>query len=220
MESTTISNEYLCAEHNIPGWECQCEVYCEHGISTPYYLLQSLYENQKNKPWFNKRCICSQHDPSDAQYARWRGNITPTVTKTNEDNRSGNWYLVTLTQPDTDKSVLKRLQAAKKVLRSKQVSPEQWCYSIELTAKGTPHIHIALFTYKYPEYRIIKSFNDGHNVDIQREKFNVRNYVVKDETKPTPEMLATWGLEGWFFSSVNYSGPLPDSPKIISSPGV
>lgn len=128
-----------------------------------------------------------------------------------KSSKPGNWYLITLTQPEQDKTVSRRLECCGKVLKSKQVKAEQWCYSIELTQKGTPHIHIAVFTYAYPEFRVISKFNDGHHVDVLREKFNVRNYVVKEETKPTAEQLAEWGLETWFFCSENYSGPRPEN---------
>lgn len=132
--------------------------------------------------------------------------------KERAEAKPGNWYLITLTQPESDKSVSRRIECCKKVLVSKQVKAEQWAYSIELTERGTPHIHIALFTYAYPEFRVISKFNDGHRVDVTREKMNVRNYIVKNETKPTPEQLAEWGLDNWFFCSENYSGTRPENP--------
>lgn len=217
--TTTYDQEFLCPEHNEMCWECNCDgQYCPHDRFVDGASAKLHHRLNKAKPWYLKRCICAMEPPTDLQMEAWRDQSRPEAKKKSSgldggDDRPGNWYLITLTQPDTDKTVDKRILSAKKVLRSKQVSPEQWCYSIELTAKGTPHIHIAVFTYKYPEYRFIRNFNDGYEVDIRREKFNVRNYVVKDETKPSSAMLATWGLDTWFFCSPNYTGPRPTLPE-------
>lgn len=203
------TDEFLCNEHNVSICECECDgMYCRHGDWVPDYMVRLCKETNRGKHRLLQKCPCGKYKYESLDELRSDpGKKTPAQGGA---DRPGNWYLITLTQPDTDKTVAKRILAAQKVINSKQVSPEQWCYSIELTAKGIPHVHIALFTYKYPEFRIINKFNDGHGVNIQREKFNVRNYVVKNETKPTPEMLATWGLDTWFFSSPNYSGPRPE----------
>lgn len=223
METTTIvDQEFICPEHNEPVWECNCDgVYCPHDVFVSGAIAKTHYKLQKNKKWNVRGCVCGMNPPTDLQLQTWFEDAHPEVKKKpkadEDESRPGNWYLITLTQHELDKTVDKRILAAKKVLKSKQVSPEQWCYSLELTAKGTPHVHIALFTYKYPEYRTIKSFNDGYRVDITREKFNVKDYVVKHETKPSAAMLATWGLDTWFFCSENYSGPRP-APEILSPP--
>jgi len=213
METTTVNEEFYCPEHNVYICECECDgMYCPHGTYVPDYLIRLALQSNAVRTRALQKCPCGmyKYDALPEETLKPKSSAG--------DDRPGNWYLITLTQPDLDKTIDKRILAAKKIIRSKQVAPEQWCYSIELTQKGTPHVHIALFTYKYPEFRIIKSFNDGYGVDIQREKYNIRNYVVKDETKPSPAHLATWGLEGWFYCSDNYSGPrpgVPDSPTRV-----
>jgi len=222
MDTTT--SEFECPEHNVCCLECDCEgYYCRHNVFCDRDMIQraKIINRRKTVSIVSQICPCGAFETFEEvseRIARSRPEIKS--PDSSGGDKPGNWYLITLTQPELDKTVDKRIMAAKKVLRSKQVSPEQWCYSIELTAKGTPHIHIALFTYKYPEFRTIKSFNDGHQVDITREKFNVRNYVVKNETKPSTAMLATWGLDTWFFCSPNYSGPKPiqESPATEINP--
>lgn len=219
MDTTTTcpdtDYDHVCNEHNINVWECECNgAYCKHGTLVPGSEVQYYRIMNRRLSKVLQKCSCGRYKYETLEELR------PDLHKKSPgegEERPGNWYLVTLTQPDTDKTVKDRIKAANKIIKSKQVSPEQWCYSLELTAKGTPHVHIALFTYKYPEYRVINKFNDGHRVDIQREKYNVKNYVVKNETKPSPELLATWGLDSWFFCSNNYSGPRPNGPESPSA---
>lgn len=105
-----------------------------------------------------------------------------------------------------------------KVVKSKMVQPTMWCYSLELTQSGTPHTHLRFFTSKYPEFKKLGAFNNGYRFDIQQEKFSVANYIVKPESKPTPEWLATHGLSQYVWASENYSGPswTPLPPELIS----
>lgn len=221
---TTTTCEFECPEHNMNVLECECKgYYCRHGEFCSEEAIKRAKHCNKHKTIsiLSFMCPCGAFETFEEvsdRIARSRPEIK-SPDKSGED-RPGNWYLITLTQPDIDKTIEKRIKAAKRVIKSKQVSPEQWCYSIEFTAKGTPHVHIALFTYKYPEYRIIKGFNDGYGVDIQREKFNVKNYVVKNETKPSEEWLKANALDSWFFCSTNYSGPRPQTTpsQEINSP--
>lgn len=124
----------------------------------------------------------------------------------------GRWYMITFTQPDTDKNPTDLLLRTMKVIKSKMVSPVQWCYSLELTEKGTPHTHIRLWTEKYFDYKKVGAFNKGYRFDIQPEKFATGNYVIKEESKPTNEWLASHGLSQYFWCSDNYSGPKINSP--------
>lgn len=212
MDTTTT---YQCAEHCDMN-EChdECDVYfCKHGIDVFRSAMSHAdVLNFKNRkcPTLHK-CACGVYLHTDDELRR----TTQERERKSVESTAGNWYLITLTQPEVDKTVDARIKAANKIIKSKQVMPEQWCYSLELTEKGTPHIHIALFTYKYPEYRFINKFNDGHIVNIRREKFNVKNYVVKNDTKPTEEQLRAWNLNTWFYCSDNYSGPRPNEKSEI-----
>lgn len=209
------NDEFQCVEHNVSIVECECDgMYCRHGEWCPDYMVRLTKETNRGKHRLLQRCPCGKYKYESLD--ELRSDPEKKTPAQGGDDKPGNWYMITLTQPDTDKTIANRIKAAQKILKSKQVSPEQWCYSLELTAKGTPHIHIAVFTYKYPEFRVINKFNDGHRVDIQREKFNVKNYVIKNETKPTEAMLATWGLDSWFYCSANYSGPRPELPAPAS----
>lgn len=220
-----------CQIHNIPGYLCPCEGWiCEHGLFTPDYLLKSYWGRNRSRIWYDVGgCPCGanlsespdfleslrsfQEKKSPDQSERRVSKKTPA-----EDN-PGRWYMITFTQPDTEQSPLELLQRTMKVIKSKMVSPNQWCYSLELTAKGTPHTHIRLHTDKYFDYKKIGNFNAGYRYDVQVEKFSTANYVVKDESKPTPEWLASYGLDKFFWSSDNYSGPRLQPSGEQPSPG-
>lgn len=211
------------------------ECFCDSGVPVHDTNLWDMAE-EYNASQLNPTCPCKLMAPRNRSWAQKQldehyemqreleverqlmleAKVKQQKEKEAKESKPGNWYLITLTQPETDKTVKRRLECCKKVLVSKQVKAEQWAYSIELTEKGTPHIHIALFTYAYPEFRVISKFNDGHRVDVTREKMNVKKYIIKSETKPTPENLAEWGMETWFFCSENYSGPRPeDAPAEV-----
>lgn len=207
------------------------ECYCDSGIQVHDTNLWDLSEELASSVSGHPPCPCKLMAPRNRSWAQRQldelhdlqrqrevellvvSQKQESLVKAKEvqESKPGNWYLITLTQPENDKTVKRRLECCKKVLVSKQIKPEQWAYSVELTEKGTPHIHIALFTYSYPEFRVISKFNDGHRVDVTREKMNVKKYIIKDESKPTAEQLAEWGLETWFFCSDNYSGPKPEN---------
>lgn len=126
----------------------------------------------------------------------------------------GRWYFITFTCHESEKSPQRVLKATQRLLKSKQVSPSQWCYSLELTEKGTPHTHIRLFSNKYFDYKKVGNFNDGFRYDIQKEKMNTAKYIVKSESKPDEEWLKSHDLDTFFWASDNYSGATPSSSEI------
>lgn len=125
--------------------------------------------------------------------------------------------MITFTQPETIKDPHDLLKRTQKVIRSKQVSALQWCYSLELTEKGTPHTHILLFTEKYFDYKKVGNFNAGYRYDVKEEKFSFRKYVVKQESKPSIEWLEAHGLDRFFWKSDNCVVDLPDSSPDLPS---
>jgi len=133
---------------------------------------------------------------------------------------AGRWYFITFTCHETEKDPTRVLKSTTRLLRSKQVSPIQWCYSLELTEKGTPHTHIRLFSNKYFDYKKVGNFNDGFRYDVQKEKTNCSKYIIKSESKPTDEWLKTYGLDTYFWSNDTYTGAKPGSsetaPEIFS----
>jgi len=135
-----------------------------------------------------------------------RRQITP-APGVEKDSAPGRWYLITFTQPDTLTDPKDLLKRTLKVIKSKMVSPNQWCYSLELTEKGTPHTHIRLHTDKYFDYKKVGNFNAGYRYDVQVEKFSTADYVVKEDSKPSEEWLARHGLTQFVWYSDNYSGP-------------
>lgn len=129
---------------------------------------------------------------------------------------AGRWYFITFTRHESERDPSNVLKSTMRLIRSKQVSPIQWCYSLELTEKGTPHTHIRLFTNKYFDYKKVGNFNDGFRYDVQKEKMNCANYIVKQESKPDENYLKNYGLENYFFCSENYTGPKPGEKNISS----
>jgi len=124
----------------------------------------------------------------------------PTEAKDDQDH----WYFVTLTQPDTDKTWTRIDKSVKRILKSKQVDALEWCYVRELTASGTPHIHMRLRVPDYLDFRVIRKFNDNYRIDVQLERSGCYNYLLEDQkVHPTGE---------WFYASSNYTGPRPDVP--------
>lgn len=133
-----------------------------------------------------------------------------------KDESAGRWYFITFTQPDTIKEPHDLLKRTMKVIKSKMVSPVQWCYSLELTEKGIPHTHIRLFTEKYFDYKKVGAFNKGYRFDIQCEKFTTGEYVAKGAI--SAEYLRFYSLKQWFWFSDNYVGPRPEN--IFSAPDI
>lgn len=198
-----------CMRCDLPQHKCDCDyVYCKH---ERVHVTDARYHTMWNpgRPDVLQKCLCGRYLAEEVRSA-----LEIKSPDLGVEEKPGRWYFITFTQPDTDKTVEGLIKSTRKVLKSKMVSPEQWCYSLELTAKGTPHSHIRLFTDKYPEYKKIGAFNRGYRYEVQHEKMFVGNYIIKAESKPTPELLATWGLDSWFFCSDNYSGPRPD-PDIV-----
>lgn len=139
-----------------------------------------------------------------------------------KENTPGRWYFITYTRPPTFANPKDVLNSAKRCIRSKAVSATMWAYSLELQKNGTPHVHIRLFSNKYPDYtKCLAAFNDGHTNSkeaIQSEKFNTAKYVIKAESKPTPEWLEKYDLDKYFWCSDDYSGPRPPEYDIASPP--
>jgi len=135
--------------------------------------------------------------------------------------KESRWYLITFTNKPTEMNPSELIKRTLKVVNSKMVSPIQWSYAIEIQpGTGAPHTHIVLESNKYFDYDKVKAFNDGRVADVEKERWNVKKYPVKDETKPSKEWLDKYGLSHWFFCSDDYAGPRPgDSeslPKTIS----
>jgi len=136
-----------------------------------------------------------------------------------DDGVASRWYFITYTEHESVKDPTRVLKSALRCIKSKAVGATQWAYCLELTQTGTPHVHIRLNTEKYPDYKkCIGAFNDGFRYDVQMDKGGTAAYVVKKETKPSPAWLASKGLDNWFFSSSNYSGPRPDEMDMTVSP--
>lgn len=226
-----------CPVCNVSGLECKCEQwFCEHGRPVCkdwlyFYWNVSITKNH----WYDVGgCPCGANlsdSPDFLQDVRSALEKKPpalserrVVKKTSDGDSPGRWYMITFTQPDTILEPHDLLKRTMKVIRSRMVSPNQWCYSLELTEKGIPHTHIRLHTDRYFDYKKIGNFNSGYRYDVQQEKFQTGFYVVKEDTKPSDSWLSAYGLTGWFWSSENYSGPrpaprtvhLPDLPNLIS----
>lgn len=200
-----------CPEHNVLYDVCKCDYVCKHEQVLPWYHYKLHCESMARACPVSRKwsCVCGKNSKPEE----------PVKVKTKADkgvSDVGHWYFITLTQPATEKTPEKLLKNMKKILRSKQVEPEQWAYSLELHQNGTPHIHAMIFTYRYLEKRVISGFNGGYRVDCQRERFNCKAYIVKDETKPTKQQLQEWNLNDWFFCSDNYSGSRPGE---VAPPG-
>lgn len=132
-----------------------------------------------------------------------------------EDSR---WYLITFTNKPTELDPTDLIKRTLKVVNSKQVSPIQWSYALEIQpGTGAPHTHIVLESNKYFDYNKIKNFNGGRIADVQKERWDVKKYPVKDETKPSKEWLSKYGLLTWFWCSDNYKGPTPNEFSESSS---
>lgn len=124
-----------------------------------------------------------------------------------ELDKAGRWYFITFTRPDTEKDPSAVLNSTRRLLKSKQVSPIQWCYSLELTEKGTPHTHIRLFSNKYFDYKKVGNFNDGFRYDIQPERSSSAKYIIKEESKPPVDFLERYKLDRFVWQSDNYVQP-------------
>jgi len=142
----------------------------------------------------------------------------PEQSKTTDDSetKSARWYFATFTRDDKDDDPTQVLKNIKKVIKSKMVSPITWCYGLELTEKGIPHTHAAVYCEKYPEYKKIGKFNLSPTgvqwrYDFQQEKWDVKKYVQKFATKPSDEYLLKYGLT----ESVIYAENFPAELKVF-----
>jgi hypothetical protein len=137
--------------------------------------------------------------------------------KSEEDRTEGTeprWYFGTFTQPDTNTEPHEILKNTAKLIKSKMVSPIEWCYSLELQQSGTPHTHYAFLTHKYPEYKKIHAFNCSKQKILQRSRTEpARNaehairYVLKTDTKPDANWLAEHNLSQTEWLSDNCPQP-------------
>lgn len=137
--------------------------------------------------------------------------------KSEEDRTEGKeprWYFGTFTQPNTNTDPHEILKNTAKLIKSKMVSPIEWCYSLELQQSGTPHTHYAFLTHKYPEYKKIHAFNCSKLKILQRSKTEpARNaehairYVLKTDTKPDANWLAEHNLSQTEWLSDNCPQP-------------
>lgn len=209
---------------------------CRHGKRALEFVSQweTLYEQYRERgigvyfPW--PSCMClppSQYDyrriedlrevssgPNFEEQVRlYSQKKSPAKSGKNiseNDDSAGRWYLITFTQPDTIKDPHDLLKRTQKVVRSKQVSPIQWCYSLELTESGTPHTHIRLFSNKYFDYKKVAAFNNGYRWDIKQERWDTEKYVVKEASKPSREWLLDNNLDTFFWCSENYDAARPN----------
>jgi len=158
---------------------------------------------------------------SDLRDAWWQWYVKVreknTRVKSGEDRTEASeakWYFTTFTQPDTNTDPHEILKNTLKVIKSKMVFPIiAWCYSLELTQKGTPHTHIAFLTARRVEFTKINSFNCSNLKVRQRAETKAArypqeaiDYVLKTDTKPSPEWLAEHNLTQCIWKSDNCPG--------------
>jgi len=139
------------------------------------------------------------------------------MTDDGEQNPS-RWYFVTFTRDDKSDDPTQIIKNIKKVVKSKMVGAISWCYCIELTEKGIPHAHAAVFTEKYPESYKVGKFNlspvgDQWIYQFKMEKWNVKSYVQKYRTKPDEKYLQKYHLN--FSDVLVYSDNFPENLRII-----
>lgn len=183
-----------CAKY--PVYECVCNIHSQELFEQDEELRYEHTRNLRDQEWEAYQKVRSE----------------PKKKVPDQSEGAGRWYAATFTRPDTERSPAGVLKSTQRLLKSKQISALQWCYSLELTASGTPHSHIYFFSNKYFDYKKAGAFNDGFRYDIQPARFgeSYANYLAKMESKPTLAWLLSYGLEGWFWSSENYSGPRPE----------
>lgn len=205
-DDTCETNPGWCKYHNKPISDIDWAVYCR------------WTNNKYCVPFLRSHCMCGPLTEEDVEsrtldLQRQIEELTRPVPKV-ERECSGRWYLITFTQPDTNDSPIDLLKRSRKVINSKQVSPTMWAMALELTAKGTPHTHIRLFSEKYFDYKKVCNFNGGYRAEVQAEKHTSELYVVKADSKPSKEYLEKYGLDRCFWYSDNYSGKLFSPPEV------
>lgn len=193
---------------------------CPHGLPEMQYIDQWELLNE-GLPGLLSYWECPCHPPTsfarkvvaerrqtflEAEAERMRAEIKSksVESKKEEKEDSGRWYMITFTQPDTDKDPHAILERTRKVIKSKMVAPIHWCTTLELTEKGTPHTHTCLFTKKYFDYKKVCNFNDGYRAEVQREKWDVKRYVMKSASKPPAEYMDQCGLTKWHWESPEF----------------
>lgn len=221
----------ICSLHNKlitnRAVECWDLLKSRYGLANMWDTCLCLAEDRYNSSFYIKTLEAQMKDDliSNIEVERSELKVAAQVAKVkSKDNlvEDSRWYLITFTNKPTELDPYDLIKRTMKVVNSKQVSPLQWAYSIEIQpGTGTPHTHIVVESSKYFDWGKIKNFNGGRQANVQRERWNVKNYAIKDETKPSKEWLSKYGLETWFFHSDNYKGPTPNEssesvPQIVS----
>lgn len=222
---------------------------CPHGTpitDAHYNAFEDLYETYGKWSDVAALCPCMALNPPGFWLRRWKEQLEEERISRIEDEmwrvryeerkktpapsvqKKSKWLFCTLTQPvdyGTDCSQI--LQNATRIIESAMVSPTEWCYSLELTEKGIPHIHMSVLPGKqYLDWGKIAKLNTNGlrgadkvywRAEIEKDRGHAKKYVVKAESKPNQEYLDAHGLESWFWCSENYSGP---RPNIFSSPDI
>jgi len=215
----------VCSEHNklitdraVDCWERMRERY---GVSNMWDTCLCLGEERYNSSFYIKTLEHQMREQKVAQIELERAELKVAdrvqrdKVKEVEDSR---WYLITFTNKPTEMDPSDLLKRTMKVVKSKQVAPLQWSFALEIQPNtGAPHTHIVLESNKYFDYNKIKNFNGGRVADVQKERWDIKKYPVKDETKPSKEWLSNYGLTQWFWCSDDYAGPRPGEISESSS---
>lgn len=213
---------------------------CPHGTPLTvahYNAFEDLYETYGKWSDVAALCPCMAINPPGFWLRRWKEQLEEERISRIEDEmwmaryeerkksqapgkKKSRWLFFTLTQPveygDDCGQILKN---AERVIESAQVCPTEWCYSLELTEKGIPHVHMSFLPgKKYVDWNKIRDLNTNglRGPDKvkwvskpEKDRGHAQKYVVKEETKPSREYLDAHGLASWFWCSDNYSGPRP-----------
>lgn len=207
----------VCTEHNKlitdRAVDCWDRLKDRYGWSNMWDTCLCLAEERYNSCFYIKTLEAQKAEDliTDIEIERAELKVQQVLQKQKvkevEDSR---WYLITFTNKPTELDPTDLLKRTMKVVKSKQVAPLQWSYALEIQPNtGAPHTHIVLESNKYFDYNKIKNFNGGRVADVQKERWDVKKYPVKDETKPSKDWLSKYGLSTWFFCSDDYAGPRP-----------
>lgn len=197
-------------ERDIDCWERLRERY---GLSNMWDTCLCLGETRYKSAFYIKTLEDQKREDAITNIELERAKMKTALVKAKLDKvelEDSRWYLITFTNKATELDPTDLLKRTLKVVNSKQIAAKQWAYSLEIQpGTGAPHTHIVLESSKYFDYAKVKNFNGGRVADIAKEKHNVKNYVIKDETKPSKEWLDKYGLTQWFWCSDDYAGPRP-----------
>lgn len=209
---------------------------CHHGVvlnDQHWNAYEELYSRYGRWNDVTSFCPCQAINPPRWVISRWDDQLELervtrledarfVASKKSPDHsvRDPQWYFATLTQPDNVSGCDQLFINVANIIKSKQVSPTEWCYSLELTTKGTPHIHMMFRTSKkYLDFGKIAKLNTNGlrgddrqhwRAEVQKDRGYAQKYTIKDDSKPDQAWLEANGLNTWFFCSDNYSGPRPE----------